>query len=75
MKSIQKKKARFKEGDRSRAMCPTCRTVCIQTFKKSTLKVKGISIPDVLMGFCNRCGNYVSLPHQSVEDIKNRVKR
>jgi len=75
MKSIGRKNLTYKEGDRTRSMCKTCGRVTVHTFKTSVLRVKNVSISGVLMEFCNQCGNYVSLPPQSVENIKKMVSR
>jgi len=54
-----------KEGDKSKAICEKCGKVVSTTFKYADFVVNGNKIPEVLQGFCDECGDSVSIPHQS----------
>jgi len=58
------------EGEKSRAVCERCRGVVTTTFRYAPFRVNGARIPDVLQGFCDQCGDAVSLPHQSTFRIR-----
>ena len=60
------------EGDKSKAVCYKCKRIADTTFKYSEYKVSSkITIPKVLLGFCDECGDCVSIPHDSVSVIKH----
>jgi hypothetical protein len=60
----------FKEGDKSRAVCNTCKKIVSSTFRYALYNYGGLMIPDILQGFCDECGVAVSIPHQSRYEIK-----
>lgn len=57
----------IKPGDKSKGICYTCKKMVITTFKYGPLKEE---IPNILIAYCDVCGDPVGIPHQSVEDIK-----
>jgi hypothetical protein len=59
-----------KEGDASKAMCEHCKAIVPVTFRYANFNAQGLVIPDILQGFCDRCGDSVSLPHQSTFKIR-----
>ncbi len=61
----------YQEDDTSKAICPKCKDVVNTTFHYATLNHKGVEIPQILQGFCDACGDMVSLPHQSSYKIKS----
>jgi hypothetical protein len=65
----------FKEGDKSRAVCDTCKKIVSTTFRYSPYNYDGLIIPDILQGFCDVCGVVVSIPHQSSYKIKEFRER
>jgi len=60
----------LKEGDHSKAICETCGDIVSTTFRYASYKAEGNIIPDVLQGFCDKCGKVVALPHQSSYKIR-----
>jgi hypothetical protein len=60
----------YKEGDKSKGPCYNCNEIVPTTFRYANYKTKGLTIPNVMQGFCSRCHNAVSLPHQSSFRIK-----
>ena len=65
---------RFKENDKSQALCEECGKIVTTTFRKADFTFKNKLHKDILQGFCDRCGGVVSLPHQSIKDIKRQSK-
>jgi hypothetical protein len=59
-----------KDGDKSKAICENCGRIVATTFRYADFVVNGSKVPDVLQGFCDVCGESVSLPHQSTFRIK-----
>jgi hypothetical protein len=59
-----------KEGDTSKSICEKCGNIVSTTFRYAEFSVNGSKIPDVLQGFCDVCGDSVSLPHQSTFKIR-----
>lgn len=60
----------YKEGDKSKGPCETCRKLVTTTFRYAPLKFNEMVIPEVLQDFCDICGSAVSIPHQSAYRIK-----
>ncbi len=66
----------LKEGDKSRGPCEKCRKLVNTTFRYAPLKYNELVIPDILQGFCDNCGEPVSIPHQSsfkIREFRERV--
>lgn len=67
----------YKEGDKSKAICEKCSKVVITTFKYADFIVNDNKISNILQGFCDECGESVSIPHQSTLKIyeykKNKI--
>ena len=66
----------LKEGDKSKGPCERCRKLVNTTFRYAPLKYNGLSIPDILQGFCDECGESSSIPHQSsfkIREFRERV--
>jgi hypothetical protein len=68
-------KTRFKEGSRSKAICPKCKDIVTTTFRLADFKYGKHVAKHVLLGFCNLCGKLVSIPHQSVPEIKRQREK
>lgn len=66
-------KKRFVEGDKSKAICLMC-GVTKTTFQLRDLKVENRpDIKDALVGVCDGCGEVLSIPHQTVPQIKGKL--
>jgi len=59
-----------KEGDKSKAICEECGSIVPVTFRYAPFMAEGLKVPEVLQGFCDKCGESVSLPHQSTYRIR-----
>jgi hypothetical protein len=59
-----------KEGDTSKAICEKCGKIVPMTFRYDYFVANGSKVPEVLQGFCDICGDSVSLPHQSTFRIR-----
>jgi hypothetical protein len=59
-----------KIGDKSSAICERCKKIVSMTYRYGDFITKDKTIPNVLQGYCDECGNVVSLPHQSISTIK-----
>jgi len=64
-----------KEGDKSRAVCDTCKNIVSTTFRYAPYNYEELTISDILQGFCDVCGVVVSIPHQSSYKIKEFRER
>jgi hypothetical protein len=64
------------EGEKSKAICSTCRDMCSVTFKYRVYATEhGDIIPDVLQGFCDKCGDRLLMPPQSTPKIAPYYQR
>jgi len=64
----------YKEGDKSRAVCDTCKKIVSTTFRHAPYNYEELIIPDILQGFCDVCDSPVSIPHQSSPKIHEFIK-
>ncbi len=64
----------YNVGDKSKAVCDDCENIVSTTFKQRIVvgEVKGVhySAQDVLVGVCDCCHKTVSIPQQSVPQIR-----
>jgi ribosomal protein S27AE len=67
--------ARYKEGDKSRGICGKCKKIVDTTFRYDTLKLDSYDIKNILQGFCDECGDVISIPHQSSYKIGKALKK
>lgn len=65
----------LKEGDKSKGLCDKCRKLVNTTFSYAAYKYNNFMIPNILQGFCDKCGTAVSIPHQSTYKIKEFRER
>jgi hypothetical protein len=67
----------WKEGDRSRAACETCKQFVTTRFERRTIDLKDaeVSVPDVLVAVCETCGEIVAIPHQSTPRLQEARRR
>lgn len=65
----------YTEGDRSAGICESCRARVATRMEYRDYTPPGwtVTVPDVLLGVCERCGGVVSVPHQSTHKI-NRYR-
>lgn len=70
-------KPRFKEGDKSKAICEKCKKIVITTFRFGKYKIPGtkVEVPKLLQGYCDQCQTPLSLPHQSVPTIQKFLQK
>lgn len=67
----------YKEGDKSRAVCPFCKGLRDTTFQVRTVPLssgKG-DVPDVLVGVCDVCDHIVAMPQQSATQVQEAIER
>lgn len=59
----------YKEGDHSKAICPSCKEVTCTTFRVRDADIKDGSktfhVPSVLVAVCDKCEKTVAIPQQS----------
>lgn len=60
----------YKEGDKSKGGCEKCKKIVTTTFKFAPLKYKEKTIQEILQGFCDICGDAITIPAQSTLRIK-----
>jgi hypothetical protein len=60
------------EGDKSKSVCYKCNKIVDTTFRFDEYKIPGTDkvAPRILQGFCDICGELVSIPHQSTYEIR-----
>jgi len=66
----------YQAGDRSAAVCEHCksRVAVRMEYRDYTPTGWEVTVPDVLVGVCERCGRVVSIPHQSTPKINEHRK-
>ena len=64
--------APWKEGDRSLAYCPRCDRRVATHFEHRTVQLSRsrLRVRDVLVGVCGECDHMVSIPTQSVAQLR-----
>ena len=67
-----KKQKVLKDGSKGKGICGGCKESVPITFEFRTLSSHqvGFSQIPLLAGSCDECGDVVSIPHQSVNQIK-----
>lgn len=66
----------YKEGDKSKAICPDCGMV-ETTFRTRDVTIKGSSATakNILTGVCSKCEKVISIPQQSSPYIKEALHK
>jgi hypothetical protein len=65
----------FKEGEKSRGICQTCKKLVPTTFKVTTVPLcsgKG-KVDNILAAICDQCAHLVSIPQQSTPRIREII--
>lgn len=67
----------YKVGDTQQAICNSCASLQVITYKLSNLPVSdGLGVvKNVLVGACNKCDSVAVLPHQSTPLIKKHIEK
>ena len=65
----------FKEGDKSKGTCYSCKKLVSTTFRFADCKINELVFNNILQGFCDKCGSAVSIPHQSALIIKEKKEK
>jgi hypothetical protein len=66
----------YKIGDKSKAVCSTCKAVRPTTFQERDVPMRsgrGL-VRDVLVAVCDVCGEVVAIPHQSAPRIAETLR-
>lgn len=64
----------FKEGQKSKAICPYCESIKETTFLIKDYSINDKVIKDILVGVCDTCEEIISIPAISTEKIKDSLK-
>jgi len=64
-------------GDKSEAICPTCRHRASTSFEIRDVPVaeRNIVVPNVLVAICNDCGEIAAIPAQSAPLLKEALEK
>jgi hypothetical protein len=67
----------WRDGDESRAICPTCERRTEVVFRRRTVELEGpdVHVPDVLVAVCKECDGIAMIPHQSTPKIRSGIER
>lgn len=69
----------WKEGDKSEAVCPTCKKLTTTTFKPDDLEMNVggavVLVRGLLLGICDKCGKPASVPAQSTAAVREAIGR
>lgn len=60
----------YKVGDKTKAVCYFCDKVVTVTYSIQDVPFKQQLIKDILAGVCEGCNQVITIPQQSVKDIK-----
>lgn len=65
-------KAPWKAGDVAANTCRRCKKIIQTRFEYRTIQLRGtrLRVPDVLVDVCTECGHMVSIPPQSVAQLR-----
>lgn len=64
--------APWKEGDESSTICSACRKQVHARYETRSLRMSrsAITFSNILVGVCNECDSTISLPRQSIAQIR-----
>ena len=64
-------------GDKSEAICPTCKRRASTSFeiRDVTVAARPIAVPNVLVAVCDDCGEIAAIPAQSAPLLKEALER
>ena len=65
----------YKEGDKSKGICDTCKKVVVITFRKGEYIEGKEKFQDILQGYCGICGSSVMLTHKGSVKINKQRKK
>jgi len=72
----------YKEGDKSKAICPHCRKLVATTFQVRTSSIHDgnstYRVPMVLVGVCDQCESNITVPQQSfaaVSEVRKKAEK
>ncbi|HEX9709968.1 MAG TPA: hypothetical protein VGB42_08410 [Candidatus Thermoplasmatota archaeon] len=67
----------WKDGDESRAICPTCERRTGIVFRRRSVELEGpdVRVPDVLVGVCRDCQGVAMIPEQSTPRLRSAIER
>jgi hypothetical protein len=70
------KKKKYKEGQKSKSICFQCEKKVATTFKVRSIPSteNNFKILNLLVGACDNCNSTISIPQQSVDQIKQSKK-
>lgn len=68
----------LKDGDKSQAVCLHCKRMVKTTYRYDTYVIpegKGKPVDNVLLGFCDECGEPAAIPAQSTPKIQMEIRK
>jgi uncharacterized protein YbbK (DUF523 family) len=62
----------WRAGDHAVNTCPRCHKLVRSRFELRTVQLKGtrLTVPDVLVDVCPECDHMISIPRQSVPQLR-----
>ena len=62
----------WRQGDASAGTCPRCRRIVATRFEYRTVELRGtrLRVSDVLVAVCAECDPMVSVPRQSIAQLR-----
>jgi hypothetical protein len=62
----------YKAGDKAAAACPRCRKTVVTRYEYRTVELARtrLSVRDVLVDVCTECDHMISIPRQSVAQLR-----
>ncbi len=65
------------EGDKSEGFCRECKLESLGTYKYRDVlfRYNNITVYNILVLVCDKCDTIIAVPHQSVDKIKEALKK
>ena len=65
---------KYKDGEKSTGICPTCRRVVKTTIKSANFVEKGKTYHNIQQAFCDHCNELVSITHGGAVELNRQRK-
>ena len=73
-KDVEMIREKYKEGDKSKGICDTCKKIVDVTFRKGEYVDGKEKFKDILQSYCDTCGSSVMVTHKGAVEINKQRK-
>jgi hypothetical protein len=63
------------ENQKGTGVCETCKKRVVTTYLKREVEIKDKIYKNILVNVCDECGDIISLPAQSLKEIREKITK